>query len=187
GVTTHVLESEHRDRGLVGQREAGRHFADGSRRLGTELIHPHRSRDILKLLLARILKIYVDLAAHLTVSVVGNADTAGLGNAFQPRGNINAVAEDILVLDHDIADVNAYSQFDALVGLHARIAFSHATLNVDGAPRSVDRTDKFDQHTVARTFYDPAPILRDCGSRNSRRWAFNRASVPSSSFSMSRL
>jgi len=162
-VAAHVLESEHRDRRLVWQREAARRrFADGSRRVGTELIDSHRARDILKLLLAGILKVPVDLAAHLAVSIVGNADATRLGNAFQSRGNVNAFAEDIVVFDHDIADVNANSQFDPRFGRHPRVALSHATLDFDGAAGSVDRTDKFDQHAIACAFYDPAAILGNC-------------------------
>src|SRR5262249_13390050 len=55
------------------------------------------------------------------------------------------------------------SELDAGLRRHTRVALSHAALNVDGASGSIDRADKFDQHAVAGTFYDPALILRDCG------------------------
>src|SRR5262249_58140423 len=103
-------------------------------------------RNIFELLLAGILEIYIDLAPHLAVGIVGDANAARLGNAFQPRSNIDAVAEDVVVLDHDVADVNADPQFDAALRRHARVALSHATLDVDGAARGIDRAAELDQH-----------------------------------------
>src|SRR3984893_15725036 len=45
-------------------------------------------------LLADIGKLGVDLAAHLAERVLGDADAAGVGDALQPRGDVDAVAED---------------------------------------------------------------------------------------------
>ena len=78
-----------------------------------KLVDPHRPGDVLQLLLARVLEVCVELAAHLPVGVVGDADAAGLGDAFEPRGNIDAVAEDVAVLDDDVADMDADAEFDA--------------------------------------------------------------------------
>ena len=98
----------------------------------------HRPRDVLQLLLAGVLEVHVDLAAHLPVGIVRHADAAGLGDAFKPRGDIHAVAEDVVVLDDDVADMDADAQLDALVLRHRRVALDHTALNFHGAARGVD-------------------------------------------------
>ena len=64
---------------------------------------------------AHIFEGYIDLATNLPVSIIGNADTAGLRDPFEARGNIDAVAKDIVVVDDNIADVNADAKLDAIV------------------------------------------------------------------------
>ena len=39
------------------------------------------------------------------------------------------------------------------------IALKHAALNVDGATHRVNNADKFDQHPVARSFYDAIAVF----------------------------
>jgi hypothetical protein len=39
--------------------------------------------------------------------VVGDADTAVLRDPFQPGGDVDAIAKDVVVVDDDVADMNA--------------------------------------------------------------------------------
>ena len=43
-----------------------------------------------------------------------DADATGFGQSFQAGGDIDAIAEDVAVLDDDIADVEADTEFDAI-------------------------------------------------------------------------
>ena len=103
GIAAHVLERQHRDRRLVGQRQRVRALGmlEGRRGLRAEPDAPgaHRLGDVLQRLLAQVVEGDLDLAADLPVRVVRHADAAGLGNAFQPRGDVDAVAEDVVVVD----------------------------------------------------------------------------------------
>jgi hypothetical protein len=93
-VPAQVLKCKLRNRGLVGQRKAaGRCLTGRCRRVGSQLIDPHRPRNVFELLLAGILKVDVELAADLPISVVGDTDTARLGDAFQPWSDVNAIAK----------------------------------------------------------------------------------------------
>ena len=53
---------------------------------------------------------------HLPVGVLGETDRARLGDAFQPRGDIDAVAHQVAValLDH-VAEMDADAELDAAV------------------------------------------------------------------------
>ncbi len=56
-------------------------------------------------------------------------DAAGIGQAFQARGDIDAIAEDVAILDHDVADVDANSQFERSGSL--AVDFTEPALNLD--------------------------------------------------------
>ena len=57
----------------------------------------------------------IDLAANLALCVIGNADAARLGNPFKPRCNVDTIAEDIIVIDDDVADMDADAKVDLLI------------------------------------------------------------------------
>jgi hypothetical protein len=66
-----------------------------------------RLRDVLHALLAEILEAVGELAPDMVVDAARDADAAGLGQPLETHGNIDAVAEDVAVLHHDIADIDA--------------------------------------------------------------------------------
>jgi hypothetical protein len=67
-VAAHVLEPQYRDRRLVGQGEHGGWRGTRRRRLAElDAVDPHRTGDVLDLLLAHILEGEVELVAYLLV------------------------------------------------------------------------------------------------------------------------
>jgi hypothetical protein len=117
--------------------------------------------DILELLVARIFEGCVDLAAHLLESVIGYANAARLLDTFQSRGDIDAVAENITLLDDDIANVNADTDFNALFGRDVLITLRHSALRLDRTAGGIHGTAEFDQYSVASTLDDAAVVLGD--------------------------
>jgi len=85
----------------------------------------HRPRDVFEALLADIGELGVDLAAHLAESIVRKADPAGLGDAFEPGGNIDAVTENVVALDQDVAEMDANAQIHSARISDTRIALHH--------------------------------------------------------------
>ena len=71
--------------------------------------------------------------------MLGQTDGAGRGNAFQSRGDVDAIAHQIAValLDH-IAEMDADAELDAALGRKAGVALDHAVLHFDGAAHGVD-------------------------------------------------
>jgi hypothetical protein len=98
----------------------------------------------------------------LPLRIVRDANAAGLCDALQSRGDVDAVAKYIVVVNDDVADVNADAEFDSLVLRDRSILLSHTTLDLDGASRCIDRARELDQHTVAGGLYD-APSMRGDG------------------------
>ena len=97
----------------------------------------------------------------MPIGVVGDADPAGLGDVFQPCSDVDAISEDITLFDHDVADVDAHANFDALVCRHLRIALRHAALLLDGAAHGIHRAGELDQNSVSGAFDNAASVSRD--------------------------
>src|SRR5207302_796457 len=87
---------------------------DGGNRRRRQRQNLDGARDVLDLMRSDVDEVYPDLAAHLIVRRLGNADAAGLGQRFQPRRDVDAVAEDIIARDDDVADVDADAKLHRL-------------------------------------------------------------------------
>ena len=137
-------------------------------------------------LLAGVDEVGCDLALHLSPGVLGNRDTAGLGDAFDPRGDIDAVAEDIVAFDNDVADIDPDPKPDRIgpapLGSRSRtrlwisiaqITASTALANSTSTPSPISLTIRPEWAAIA-------------GSMRSRRRAFRRDSVPASSMPIRR-
>jgi hypothetical protein len=95
--------------------------------------------------------------------VVRDADAAGLCDPFKPCRNVNAVAEDVVIVEDDVTDVNANAEFDPDIPRHTRVLTGHAALYLHRATRCIDGTGELSQHAVAGGLYDAASMQCDFG------------------------
>ena len=63
-------------------------------------------------LLADVVEGDIHLAADLPMGVVGDAHAARLGDPLETRRDIDAVAENIVVVEDDVADMDADAKLD---------------------------------------------------------------------------
>ena len=112
---------------------------------------------------AQVSDLEVETRLDLPVGLLGQADRAGLGDAFELRGDVDPVAHQIAValLDH-VAEVNAHAKLDASVRWRAGVALNHCALDFDRAAHGVDHAAKFDDEAVARSLDDSAVMDGDC-------------------------
>ena len=123
-------------------------------------IDPDRLGDVLELGRAEIADREIEPPLDLPIGVLGETDRAGLGDALQPRGDIDAVAHQIAVgLLDDVAQMNADAELDASLGRQAGVALDHAVLHLDRAAHRVDHAAKLDEAAVAGAL-DDAPMMR---------------------------
>ena len=80
---------------------------------------------------AEIGDLHVEPSAHLAIGVLGKTDRAGLGDAFQSRGDIDAVAHQVAValLDH-IAQMDADAELDTPLGFRPSAVSSSASASI---------------------------------------------------------
>ncbi len=76
------------------------------------------------------------------------------------RGDIDAVAEDVVALDQHVAEVDPDAEQHAPVRRYALVALLHRRLHGDRAFDRIDHRGKLDQHAVARGLDDAATMLR---------------------------
>ena len=84
--------------------------------------------------------------------VVGDANAAGLRNPFKPSGDIDAVAKDIVVIDNDVADVDADPKFNP-PDLAAQPAFCSAM------PRCTSIAQRAASTALANSTSMPSPVV----------------------------
>ena len=119
-------------------------------------VGPHGPGDVLERLLAEVDELSLDPATHMIVGGAGDAYAARLADGFEPRCDIDAVAQNILAVDQHVAEIDADAVEDASGLGNARVAFGHLLLH---ANRALDRRDdrrKFQQHAVAHRLDEPA-------------------------------
>ena len=100
----------------------------------------------------------------MPIGVFGKADRAGLGDTFQSRGNVDAVAHQVAValLDH-IAQMDADAELDAALRRDAGVALHHAVLNLDGAAHGVDDAAELNEAPVAGALHYASVMRGDGG------------------------
>jgi hypothetical protein len=112
---------------------------------------------------AHIVEGDIDLAADLTLRVLGDANAARLCDPFETHCNIDPIAKDVIVCDDDITYVNADAKFDPLFLRHTGILFRHAALDFVGTSHSVDHAGELNESTVPCILDDTSAMLSDFG------------------------
>ena len=112
-------------------------------------------RDILQALLAEIDEFGLDLPARLPIGVLGKADRARIANPFEARGDIDPVAQNVLAVDENVAEIDP-GAIENVSGLGNRfVALGHHPLDEDGAFDRGDDGGKFEQHAVPGRLDEP--------------------------------
>jgi len=128
---------------------------------GDEVECANRTRDVLDVLFAKVLRLDHQLAPDLVVYGAGDADPPWRRKALQSGCNIHPIAEQVGSRGHHIAEVDADPQHDAIGFLRHAVACPHRFLNFEGATHGFDWALKFCQQGIARRIEDPAIMLAD--------------------------
>ncbi len=122
-----------------------------------------RSRDVLDLVLPHVFEGKAEFVADLVANHPADTDPARRGQCFETRRDVDAVTEDVPLIDDDVAEVDSDAELDTTLGRNACVALCHLALHLDGAAYRVDNTRKFDEQAVPGGFNNTAVMLLDAG------------------------
>ena len=112
----------------------------------------HRPADVLQRLLAAVDEGIFDPQLDQVAHGARHGDAAGLGQRLDAGGEVDAVAEDVLVLlvDDHLAEMDADAEVHALLGLDRVVEARHALLDIERGADGGHRRAELGQHGVAR-------------------------------------
>jgi hypothetical protein len=100
-------------------------------------------------------------APDLPIGIVRHADPARLGDALKAGDNVDAITEDVVVIENDVTDVNADPKFDPLIRRHGGILFSRAALDFNRAAYGIYDTAELDESAIPCILDDTSVMLTD--------------------------
>ena len=90
-----------------------------------------------------------------------NADPTRFGQPLHPRRDVHPVAENVLLLNDHLAEIDAHAKPDAALLRHLRLAVDHPALDLHGAADGIHHARKLRQEAVAGVFHNAPAVLRD--------------------------
>ena len=101
------------------------------------------------------------LTLDLVVNVARDADFSRLGEGLEAGRDVHPIAQDVAVLDDDVANVDADAEREAPVLRHRSLALGDDFLDRDGALDRIDRAREFDQRAIAHQLDNAAVVFVD--------------------------
>jgi hypothetical protein len=105
--------------------------------------------DVLEGLFAELSEVKRELVLDLIVHASRDADATRLSNGLDPRRDIDTVAQEVAVLDDDVAEIDADAKPHALLRGKMIVAGAQRRLNLGGAANRVYRAWKLGKNRIA--------------------------------------
>ena len=120
-------------------------------------VHSYWPRDVLDLLLAKIMEAKGQPVADMFINGIGNEHPSRLSQRLQSPGDIHPIPEDVLRLGNHVAEVDPDPELDPFLRRGARVPLGHFPLHLDGATDCVHHAGE----PVAGVLDHPAAVLGD--------------------------
>jgi hypothetical protein len=122
-----------------------------------------RPSDVLQLPISQVFENETNLVAHLIMYNSAYANPVGVGEAFEARRNVYAIAIDVLAVYNDVAEVDADAELNSLVRRNIRIPILHRALDQHRELDGFDHAWELDQDAIASCLDNAALMLSDLG------------------------
>ena len=118
----------------------------------------HRIGDVLDLALTQKFVADVDILLNLVERGPGDQDAAGIGQSFQARRDVDAVAVQIVFIGHHIAKIDADPKRNSAILGSRLIAVRHCPLDLYRASDGIDHARELGEQAIAHGL-ESAPIV----------------------------
>ena len=99
--------------------------------------------------------------AGLMTGLARNRDAAGRGNRFEPDGDVDVVAEHLVLVGHHVAHVDAHAELHDAIGGQVLVSLGHHHLHRDRRLDGADDAGKLQQEAVAGVLHQAAAVIED--------------------------
>jgi hypothetical protein len=132
-------------------------------RLGQDAPQAHRSGNVLHFLLACVFIAQREFVSYLLMHSTRDADAAWFGETLETRRDVDAVAVDLLALDHNVAEVDADAEFHPAFERNRDVFGFERGLDLDRALDRIHDAGELREHAVTGGVDEPAAMLLDEG------------------------
>jgi hypothetical protein len=101
----------------------------------------------------------LDPTGDILMCSAGNSDTTGFAKCLEPSGDIDAITENIITFDNQIAEVNTDTEDDTLVFIDRLVTTCHGLLDVDHALGGIDDGGELQQQSIAHGLDDTTAVF----------------------------
>jgi len=122
-------------------------------------ISTHRPRYVFHTLFADEFERQAQLSLQLVIGRAGNEQSARLAQLFEAGSDIDAVAQQVVALDHDIAEIDPHAKQDSPGRRNIRLILDNALLHGNGTGYGIDDRAEFDDDTVAHQLDDTSVVF----------------------------
>src|SRR5262249_50293386 len=119
--------------------------------------------DVLDATFTHVLERIREFVADLITYHPRNADSARLRKSLQPGRDINGVAEQVVALNYDVADMDADPKSHRLISRSIGVLLGYRVLNFDAALHGINGAGKVGDEAIARGGEDPTAMRGDQG------------------------
>jgi hypothetical protein len=102
-----------------------------------------------------------DPSLDLLDDVVGHADVARIGDAFETGGHVHAVPENVAAIEDYVADIDADAKVDPRFLRNLGVSLGHASLDIHRTTHRVHGAAEFGQQPISRVLDDTPTVLCD--------------------------
>jgi len=121
----------------------------------------HWPRNIFDPLLPPVLEPVVQLIADLFSCYPRRANPARLSESLQPSRDIDSIAEEVVTLNHGVADMDPDAEPHLLAGRSIHVLLGYGVLHRDGTLHSIHGTGEIGDEAIARRVEDPTAMGGD--------------------------
>ena len=149
-------------------------------------ISTYRTGDVLEGLLANVIELDRDLAENLIVGGRRDADAARFGDPLKSGRDVDAIAENVIALDQDVAEVDPDPEQHPAINEHPFVPLVHHRLHGHRAFDRIDHRGKLKEHTVPCGLDDATAVFCHESIGVTVRCSRKMRAVPTSSSPISR-
>jgi hypothetical protein len=132
-------------------------------RIRKHTVDPYRIRDVLYFAISERLISANQLVLYLLVNAARDVNLARIGNTLKARSDIDAIAENVVCFDDNVAKIDTNPIFNPMMLRHRCVASNHVLLDDDTAPHSFDRAVENRNKSVTGGFDEPSVMPNDAG------------------------